>query len=219
MKVLHRILCIATVATLLAGQAAGAVIIQDETDFLSDGTTPRVVWSGGSIFRHPSPGNEAAATNEPEGGDDGYHYSTLSSGVNYTWTPELTGQYVVSASWGAHDAHAPAVDFRFDSDGYETGGGDVLAKSGVDFRLKGDQTTTVGTVGTWSGYNPDNISAPFFFELGTFDLTPDSQFRASAASGTLTAAVWSFTAIPEPSSIGLMIIGLAIAGGFCRRRA
>jgi len=134
---------------------------------------------------------------EPEVGDNKYG---LGSGTDMIWTPGLTGKFSVDASWAAgHTAHGPNTAYYFDPDGAGAAP-ETLIVAGIDQEnLANGGFPAAGT--SWSG----------FYELGTFDLTPSSEFRINGA--TITTGVWQFTpvagvVVPEPAGLGL--IGLAL---------
>ena len=173
----------------MAGAANAAPIVQD------DDTSGALSGAGWTLYTGNTDFNtgEAAA-----GGDDGYTYSRGPTAG--TWTPGLTGTYLVETTWCV--GHGD-TDYYFDSDG-----------PGVDaevFIVSVHQTLNAGQ--SVAGTSPFSG----LFELGTFELNTGSVFLIKCpdwpgAITPITTGIWQFSepggAVPEPAGLGL--IGLAL---------
>ncbi|MDA0814033.1 MAG: hypothetical protein O3C21_16785 [Verrucomicrobia bacterium] len=165
--------------------AASGVIIQDD---IQDGPN-----FGG--LAHNNQGLNSAQNEEDDPVEPGINNNTYSWGDandQYTWTPNLTGKFEVATSWGTSSNHSGSVDYFFDPDG--DGGQDEFEIEGAQdvrhntFANTQDGDSIEGGMTAWSGW----------FELGTYDLTAESVFRAQGeASGAIapeaiSVAMWRF---------------------------
>ena len=167
------------------------------------------------MFRSPSDGffidhqsanlttNDTAAwfisgtTTSPSGN----YFYTVTDSATATWAGIPTaGSYDLQISWGVHPSHSQNVKYLVDVNGNGSNdAGDTLVT--IDQHLMADQQTGGNDAyGLWSGY----------FDLGTFSLTNSSKVIQwdEGGAGAMTVAPMLVTAIPEPSTIILLIAAL-----------
>lgn len=139
----------------------------------------------------------SATTTSPSGN---YHY-TVTDTANATWAGiPSAGSYDLQISWGVHPSHSQNVKYLVDVNGNGTQDvGDTLLT--INQSLMADQITGGNPdVGLWSGYR----------DLGTFSLTSSSKVVQwdEGGAGAMTVASMVVTAVPEPSAIVLVAMGL-----------
>ena len=163
---------------------------------------------GGTLINPNTWGAGVATTSAPGDGNYYYNYPTQ---VDPTGAQQAfnigsllaPGTYQLEISWGVNAGHSAAVDYYYDQTGSGFGGA-TLALTDINQGKMSDGRLfyNEGTVPTtWSG----------FADLGTFNVQAASQIWLSknfGDSGALTMGVLQATAIPEPSAVALVGIGL-----------
>ena len=163
---------------------------------------------GGTLINPTTWGTAVATTSAPGNGNYYYNFPT---NVDPTGAQQAfnigsllaPGTYQLEISWGVNAGHSAAVDYYYDQTGSGFGGA-TLALTDINQGKMSDGRLfyNEGTVPTtWSG----------FADLGTFNVQAASQIWLSknfGDSGALTMGVLQATAIPEPSAVALVGIGL-----------
>jgi hypothetical protein len=197
---------VATGVRLLVPQAglAGGTAVDELEVYAAGGTIVQDDIQGGANFGglgHNNQGYNSAQNEDDDPGEPGINNDTYSWGDandQYTWTPNLTGTFEVATSWGTSSNHSGSVSYFFDSDG--DGGQEEVEIEGAQavrhntFANTQDGDSIGVGLTAWSGW----------FELGPYDLTPESVFLAQAeASGAVapeavSVALWRFVRAGGP---------------------
>ncbi|HEY1447325.1 MAG TPA: PEPxxWA-CTERM sorting domain-containing protein [Caulobacteraceae bacterium] len=205
------VLTAAGIACATAFTANAGVVL---TDAFSDGSTSILNWSGDSVFASPSTFTGGIGTQSTD-------YVAASNPYGITCYTGALGCVDLDGSQPAGTANpagflqsnaalaAGSYTLTFELSGNQRGA--PAAVTVVD--VGGIQVWTSGSVASNSGWMAESVT--FTTAGGNLDFVDTG---LNNDQGNLLDKVSLFSAVPEPASWALMIVGMAGLGGILRRR-
>jgi hypothetical protein len=143
-----------------------------------------------------------------QGGTGSFTIDAPPPGVN------LTGVFLEAAGGGTAGNELTAMSFDFGGDIFDLSNENSLGTASVRFDPSSGDLTSIVYLGTGNGETLD--VKPISMNGVEFSLAPSSTSGSSgfSSSGTVTAAL----VVPEPASMGLMMVALAGMAAARRRR-